>query len=93
MTAHSNALAESFFATLECELIDRRSWPTKSAARMALFTYIEGWYNPRRCRSALGQRSPIDLEELNAHQFKLQRERRKDGLPNGCFAPVDKPVG
>ena len=92
LTAHSNALAESFFATLECELIDRRSWPTKSAARMALFTYIEGWYNPRRCHSALGQRSLIDLEELNAHQFKLQRERRKDGLPNRCFAPVDSPL-
>ena len=39
--AYDNAMAESFFATLECELIDRRSWPTKTEARMALFTYIE----------------------------------------------------
>ena len=46
--AYDNAMAESFFATLECELIDRRSWPTKTEARLALFTYIEGWYNPRR---------------------------------------------
>jgi len=51
---------QSFFATLECELIDRRSWPTKTEARMALFTYIEGWYNPRRRHSALGQISPTN---------------------------------
>ncbi|MGJ7512293.1 IS3 family transposase, partial [Variovorax sp. GT1P44] len=51
-----------FFATLECELIDRRSWQTKTEARLALFTYIEGWYNPRRRHSALGQVSPAMLE-------------------------------
>jgi putative transposase len=56
--AYDNAMAESFFATLECELIDRRSWQTKTEARLALFTYIEGWYNPRRRHSALGQVSP-----------------------------------
>ena len=44
--AYDNAMAESFFASLECELIDRRSFQTKAEARMALFTYIEGWYNP-----------------------------------------------
>jgi putative transposase len=58
--AYDNAMAESFFATLECELIDRRSWPTKAEARMALFTFIEGWYNPRRRHSALGYASPIE---------------------------------
>ena len=52
--AYDNAMAESFFATLECELIDRRSWQTKTGARLSLFTYIEGWYNPRRRHSALG---------------------------------------
>ena len=41
--AYDNAMAESFFAALECELIDRRSWQTKTEARLALFTYIEGW--------------------------------------------------
>jgi putative transposase len=40
--AYDNAMAESFFATLECELIDRRIWQTKTEARLALFTYIEG---------------------------------------------------
>lgn len=43
--AYDNAMAESFFATLECELLDRRSFKTKTEARMALFSYIEGWYN------------------------------------------------
>jgi putative transposase len=43
--AYDNAMAESFFASLECELIDRRSFQTKAEARLALFTYIEGWYN------------------------------------------------
>jgi putative transposase len=47
--AYDNAMAESFFATLECELIDRRSWQTKTEARLALFTYIEGWYNCASC--------------------------------------------
>jgi len=60
--AYDNAMAESFFASLECELIDRRSFQTKAEARMALFTYIEGWYNPRRRHSGLGRISPITFE-------------------------------
>jgi putative transposase len=60
--AYDNAMAESFFASLECELIDRRSFQTKSEARMALFSYIEGWYNPRRRHSALGRISPVNFE-------------------------------
>ncbi len=55
-------MAESFFASLECELIDRRSFRTKAEARTALFTWIEGWYNPRRRHSALGYLSPIAFE-------------------------------
>ena len=43
--AYDNAMAESFFATLGCELIDRRRRQTKTGARLALFTSIEGWYN------------------------------------------------
>lgn len=57
-----NAMCESFFATLECELIDRRRWATKAEARMALFQFIEGWYNPRRRHSALGYDSPAVYE-------------------------------
>ena len=57
-----NAMCESFFATLECELIDRRSWPTRTEARMEVFAFIEGFYNPRLRHSALEYRSPIDFE-------------------------------
>ena len=47
-----NAMAESFFATLDCELIDRRVWETQTQARLAVFTWIEVWYNPRGLHSA-----------------------------------------
>jgi putative transposase len=64
--AYDNAMAESFFASLECELLDRRSFETKSQARLALFSYIEGWYNPRRRHSALGRMSPANFERNQA---------------------------
>ena len=60
--AYDNAMAESFFASLECELIARRTWRTKTEARLAIFTWIETWYNPRRRHSGLGQMSPINFE-------------------------------
>jgi putative transposase len=62
--AYDNAMAESFFATLECELIARRTWHTKTQARLEIFTWIESWYNPRRRHSGLGQMSPINFEKL-----------------------------
>ncbi len=58
--AYDNAMAESFFSTLECELLSRRSFCSQAEARMACFTYIEGFYNPLRLHSGLGYRSPID---------------------------------
>jgi putative transposase len=60
--AYDNALCESFFATLECELLDRRRFRSQAEARMAVFAFIEGWYNPRRRHSALGYLSPIEYE-------------------------------
>ena len=63
--AYDNAMAESFFASLERELLDRRSFQTKTEARLALFTYIEGWYNPRRRHSALGRIAPAEFERRN----------------------------
>lgn len=60
--AYDNAMAESFFASLECELLAKRSFETKAEAKLALFTYIEGWYNPRRRHSGLGRVSPINFE-------------------------------
>jgi putative transposase len=73
--AYDNAMAESFFASLECELIDRRSFETKAAARVALFTYIEGWYNPRRRHSGLGRMSPINFERHHAIGDSATAER------------------
>jgi putative transposase len=60
--AYDNAMAESFFATLECELIDRRRFKTQAEARIAVFEFIEGFYNPRRRHSAIGYLSPINYE-------------------------------
>jgi putative transposase len=57
-----NAVAESFFASLECELIDRSRWRTHTEARMAVFDYIECFYNPRRRHSALAYLSPVAYE-------------------------------
>jgi putative transposase len=57
-----NAMCESFFATLECELLDRRRFKTQIEGRMAVFEFIEGWYNPHRRHSALDYLSPIDYE-------------------------------
>ena len=59
---YDNAMVESFFATLECELLDRRKFPTQAEARMAIFEYIEGWYNPHRRHSRLDYRSPVNFE-------------------------------
>ena len=53
-----NALAESFFATIKGELLDHHRWPTRAAARSAIFDYIEGWYDIRMLCSALGYLSP-----------------------------------
>jgi putative transposase len=60
--AYDNAMCDSFFATLECELLDRRRFTSQVEARMACFTFIEAWYNPVRLHSALGYRSPMNYE-------------------------------
>ena len=64
--AYDNAMCESFFATLEFELLDRRK-RTTTEARMAVFQFIEGWYNPGRRHSALGYHV--------AHQLRKERPR------------------
>jgi putative transposase len=66
--AYDNAMAESFFASLECELLNRRSFQSKAEARVALFSYIEGWYNPRRRHSGLGRISPAEFERRHAER-------------------------
>lgn len=61
-TAYDNALAEAFFASLETELIDRSTWTTHVSARLAVFEWIEVFYNRVRRHSALGYLSPVEFE-------------------------------
>ena len=60
--AYDNAMCESFFATLECELLARHRFRTPAEAQSTVFAFIEGWYNPRRRHSSIGYRSPVDYE-------------------------------
>jgi len=62
---YDNAMCESFFATLECELLQRTRFKTRAEAELKVFEFIEGWYNPHRLHSSLGYRSPIQYEENN----------------------------
>src|SRR4051794_15035011 len=64
--AYDNAMCESFFAALEYELLDRRRFKTQAEARLAVFAFIEGFYNPRRRHSSIGYLSPIEYERLHA---------------------------
>ena len=59
---YDNAICESFFATLECELLGRRSFRCHAEARMAVFEFGEGFYNPRRRHSAIGYLSSVNYE-------------------------------
>lgn len=63
-----NAVAESWFATLKDELIDRHAWPTRARARQAIFEFIELFYNRRRLHSALGYQSPAEYEGHEGRQ-------------------------
>jgi len=72
---YDNALCESFFATLECELLDRRPFRSQEEARRAVFEFtpsrcsfgIEGWHNPHRRHSSLNYASPARYEMVRAH--------------------------
>ena len=59
---YDNAVVETFFKTIKAELLWQRSWETRRAAEMAIFEYINGFYNPRRRHSALGWKSPLAIE-------------------------------
>ena len=81
---YDNAMAESFFATLECELIKRRSFHTHAEARVAVFQFIEGWYNTKRRHSGLGYLSPNEFERRAAETVRqaqsVARGRNRTGL-------------
>lgn len=78
--AYDNAMCESFFATLECELLDRRRFKTQADARMAVFDFIEGWYNPHRRHSGIDYLSPMNYE------LRAQRQ-----LPPESLQPSTEP--
>lgn len=65
-SCYDNALMESFFGSMQIELLDRRDWPTQDDLAKAIFEWIEAWYNPHRRHSALGYLSPAEYETLHA---------------------------
>lgn len=69
---YDNAMCESFFATLECELIDRSTFRTQAEARLAIFEFIEGWYNRHRRHSSLGYLSPQAYESESLNNVVMQ---------------------
>ena len=64
------AHCESIFSTLVAELLNRRTFKTKAEAKMAIFEFIEGWYNPGRRHSTLGYMSPINFERRKIDTLK-----------------------
>lgn len=76
-------MCESFFATLECELLERCRFKTQAEARSAVFAFIEGFYNPRRRHSSLNYLSPIDYERHYAMIVVAD-----DGQPAAVLAAV-----
>ncbi len=74
--AYDNAMCESFFATLECELLDRRTFRAQAEARAGIFEFIEGWYNPHRRHSALGYASPMSFERSHRGEQAETSETR-----------------
>jgi putative transposase len=100
--AYDNAMAESFFATLECELLDRTRFQTQAEARMAVFEWIEGWYNPQRRHSSIGYLSPNEFERRHAEKresggsapappFTNERREDQEGLGLGSGQPSTGP--
>jgi len=61
-----NSMAESFFGTLQLELLDEHQWATRAQLANAIFEWIEAWYNPRRRHTSIGSVSPIDFETAHA---------------------------
>jgi putative transposase len=68
---YDNALCESFFANLECELLERSTFRTPSQAETGVFRFLEGWYNLHRRHSALGQLSPAEFERQHAARERM----------------------
>ena len=81
-----NAMCESFFATLECELLDRRRFKTQVEGRMAIFDFIEGWYNPHRRHSGLEYLSPLEYERVHAQTTSTNSVERVSNADRARYA-------
>ena len=90
--AYDNAMCESFFATLERELLARQRFPTKAEARMAIFEFIEGWYNPIRRHKGLGRISPIEFERRHHSMPHEHAVTHRPARSFACEAPARGPV-
>ena len=73
--AYDNAMAESFFASLEYDLIARRTWKTMTEASLEMFTWMEVWYNPRRRPSGLYHQSPDNFERKHHEKSDTAEEQ------------------
>ena len=86
---YDNAMCESFFATLECELLDRVTLRTPAEARTAVFDFIEGWYNPTRRHSSLDYVSPIAFERQARRRPRAAERHGGRGVTNGLWKLPD----
>jgi len=95
--AYDNAMAESFFATLECELLARSRFKTQAEARNAVFEFIEGFYNPRRRHSSLAYLSPVEFERRHlrlprrTRSCRRARSRQGQALAGAQVRDLDSP--
>ena len=80
---YDNAAVETFFKTIKAELIWRHSWNTRRQAEMAIFEYINGFYNPRRRHSALGWKNPVAFERKLLKRALGAARKRDRSAPSG----------
>ena len=80
-----NAMCESFFATLECELLARHRFQTREQAQTAVFEFIEGWYNTNRLHSSIGYLSP--------NEFETKHRLSQHGFPTAPPPPASEGAG
>ena len=95
--AYDNAMCESFFATLECELLNRNRFRSQVEARIAVFQFIEGWYNPHRLHSGLSYLSPIEFErracaEAQLDSIDANRSEKTTAGDRGGKVPLGLPL-
>lgn len=81
--AYDNAVAESFFATLETELLWRHAFRNRNEARLAIFDFVEAFYNRERLHSSIGQLPPVEFEKRFHARISLCQQARRSPLDRG----------